>query len=201
MLQDIASWSTVQLQGHADDDATFTEAAMRQVPELNDYKLQPPRRDPYNLNQEQKKKRLVANAQGRDLLDLLRPDLFADVCGNNPVSSVNYVWVTCIFIMLFMKIEDVFSKARHPLWVETYERSMRSRPQGLKRVVLVAQAMSSADEDAMRLFVQAFEETRGGILAFVYWEDSKEGESGFREASTNGDGSDGVPSPEQCTVM
>jgi len=111
---------------------------MRQIPELNEYKLPPPRRDPYNLHQEQKKKRPMENAQGRDLLDLLRPDLFAGVCGNNPVSSVNYVWVTCIIIMLFMNIEDVFSKARHPLWVETYERSSRSRPQGLKRVVLVA---------------------------------------------------------------
>jgi hypothetical protein len=204
ILKDIASGSLLPLQGHARDDendAAFTEAAMRQIPELHDYKLPPSRRDPYNLHQEQKKKRLMADAQGRDLLDMLRPDLFADVCGKNPVSSVNYASVTCIFIMLFMKIEDVFSNARHPLWVEIYERSPGSRSQGQKRVVLVARAMASADEDAMRLFAQAFEQTRGGILACVYWEDLKEGESGFREASTNGDGSDGVPSPEQCTVM
>jgi hypothetical protein len=35
----------------------------------------------------------------------------------------------------------------------------------------------------------------------VYWEDLKEGESGFRETPMDGDGSDGVPGPEQCTVM
>lgn len=203
VLQDIASGSFPQLQGHADDDddAAFTEATLRQIPELNDYKLPPPRRDPYNLHQEQKKKSPLANPQGRDLLDLLRPDLFADICGNNPLSSINYVWVTCVIIILFVNIEDVFSKARHPLWVETYERSSRSWPQGRKRTVLVAQAMASADEDAMRLFAQAFEQTRGGILACVYWEDLKEGESGFRETPTDGDGSDGVPGPAQCTVM
>lgn len=203
VLQDIASGSFPQLQGHADDDdeAAFTEATMRQIPELNDYKRPPPRRDPYNLHQEQKKKSPLANSQGRELLDLLRPDLFADICGNNPLSSINYVWVTCIIIILFMKIEDVFSKARHPLWVETYEGSSRSWPQWRKRAVFVAQAMASADENAMRLFAQAFEQTRGGILACVYWEDLKEGESGFRETPTDGDDSDGVPSPEQCTVM
>jgi hypothetical protein len=78
---------------------------------------------------------------------------------------------------------------------------MRSQPQMLKRTSLVAQAMASADEDAMRLFAQAFENSRGGILACVYWEDLKESESGFRKASTDGDDDDGVPSPEQCTVM
>jgi len=204
VLQDIASGSLSQLQGRADDDdddAAFAEATFRQIPELDDYTLPSPRRDPYNLHQEQKKKSPLANPQGRDLLDLLRPDLFADICGNNPLSSINYVWVTCIIIILFLKIEDVFSKARHPLWVETYERSSRSWPQGRKRAVLVAQAMASADEDAMRLFAQAFEQTRGGILACVYWEDLKEAESGFRETPTDGDGSDGIPSPEQCTVM
>jgi len=61
--------------------------------------------------------------------------------------------------------------------------------------------MASADEDATRLFAKAFEEMRGAILACVYWEGLEEGESGLREASTNGDGSDSVPSPEQCTVM
>jgi hypothetical protein len=174
---------------------------MRQVPKLNGYKQPPPLRDPYNLHQEQDKRSPIVNAKGRDLLDLLRHDFFADVCGKNPVSSVNYVWVTVIFIMLFKKIEDVFSEARHPLWVEIYERSMRSQPQMLKRTSLVVQAMASADEDAMRLFAQAFENSRGGILACVYWEDLKESESGFRKASTDGDDDDGVPSPEQCTVM
>ncbi|KAK4615645.1 hypothetical protein CLAFUW4_10071 [Fulvia fulva] len=206
MLQDVASGSILEAQRHAaatdvDDDAAFTEAAMRQIPALNEYKLPPPGRDPYNLHQEQKKKRPVADAQGRDLLTLLRPDLFADVCGNNPVSSVNYVWVTCIIIMLFVKIEDHFSKARHPLWIETYERSSRSRPQWLKRVDLVVKAMASENEDAMRLFAKAFEEMRGGILACVYWEDLKVGESGLKEDSTSEDGSDGIPGPDQCTLM
>jgi hypothetical protein len=204
-LQEIASGSFLQLQRQAADEkdaaAASTKAAMRQVPKLNGYKQPPPLRDPYNLHQEQDKRSPIVNAKGRDLLDLLRHDFFADVCGKNPVSSVNYVWVTVIFIMLFKKIEDVFSEARHPLWVEIYERSMRSQPQMLKRTSLVVQAMASADEDAMRLFAQAFENSRGGILACVYWEDLKESESGFRKASTDGDDDDGVPSPEQCTVM
>lgn len=205
MLQDIASGSILEVQGHTaatddDDDAAFTESVMRQIPALNEYKLPPPRRDPYNLHQEQKKKRPVADAQGRDLLTMLRPDLFADVCGNNPASSVNYVFVTCHIIMLFRSIENHFSKARHPLWVETYERSSRSRPQWRKRVDLVVKAMASEDEDAMRLFAKAFEEMRGGLLACVYWEDLKEGESGLKD-STNGDGSDGILGVDHCTLM
>jgi hypothetical protein len=29
--------------------------------------------------------------QGRDLLNILRLDVFADVCSNDPLSSMNYV--------------------------------------------------------------------------------------------------------------
>lgn len=81
---------------------------------------------------------------------MLQLDVFADACGNTPLSDLNYVWVTCHMMLLFMKLEDRFRETRHPLWVKAYEHP-QSQLRCQKRVALVLAAMADEDDEAMRL--------------------------------------------------
>jgi hypothetical protein len=58
---------------------------------------------------------------GRELLALLKAEIFRDVCGDHPLSSLNYVAVTTVFMMAFMKMEDQLAALRNPLYVRAYE--------------------------------------------------------------------------------
>jgi hypothetical protein len=62
------------------------EDFVRCITELKEYKISH-RRDPYHASK-QKKRGLL---QGRALLDVLQLDIFANVRGNNPFSSLSYV--------------------------------------------------------------------------------------------------------------
>jgi hypothetical protein len=150
-----------------------------------------PSRNPYQVSEEKNER-----FQGRALLDFLRLDVFADVCGRDPVSSLNLVMVTCHILLLFMEFEDLFREARHPLWIEAYERpAPQLRHQ--KRLALVVAAMTQEDDQAMKLFAKAFEKLRLGAIACVFWGDLREGESG---AKPERDDDDEV-SMDQCSVM
>jgi hypothetical protein len=54
---------------------------------------------------------------GRELLALLKAEIFRDVCGDHPLSSLNYVAVTTVV----MKMEDQLAPLRNPLYVRAYE--------------------------------------------------------------------------------
>jgi len=166
------------------------EAFMRRTAEFKDCKTGP-RRNPYQVSEDKKNGQL----QGRPLLDLLRVDMFADVCGKYPVSSLNYVWITCHIMLMFMQFEDKFREIRHPLWVTAYERP-QSRLRGQERVALVAAAIHSGDDQAMRLFAEGFESLRLGALACIFWEDLRERESGVKPKSD-----DDEISTDECSVM
>ncbi|KAF2712349.1 hypothetical protein K504DRAFT_371948 [Pleomassaria siparia CBS 279.74] len=173
-----------------DDDNKDYEAFMRRVAELKDYKMGP-RRNPYHLSEQKKRGQL----QGCALLGVLRLDVFADVCGNTPVSSLNYVWITFHIMLLFMKVEDRFRETRHPLWVKAYEHPLpRLRHQ--KRLALVVAAMADEDDQAMRLFAEVFESMRIGALDCIFWEHLRQEESG---ATPRGD--DDETLADQCSVM
>ncbi|CAO2658337.1 Nn.00g060600.m01.CDS01 [Neocucurbitaria sp. VM-36] len=175
-----------------DSDNEDTEALRRRIADadLQDYKTAP-RRNPYQISGQKMHEQL----QGRALLELLRVDVFADVCGNTPISSLNYVWVTCHIMLLFMEFEDRFRKIRHPLWVEAYEQP-QPRLRRQKRVALVAAVMANEDEQAMRLFAEGFDSLRLGALACIFWEDLREEEYGMKPSADN----DEIPA-DQCSVM
>jgi hypothetical protein len=178
----------------ADPDLTTvtdgSEAMARRIAG-KDHKTLPPR-DPYQVLKDKKN----GQFQGRALLDFLRLDVFADICGRDPVSSLNLVMVTCHIMLLFMEIEDLFSKTRHPLWVEAYERpTPQLRRQ--KRLALVVAAMTQEDDQTMKLFAKAFEKLRMGAIACVYWGDLREEESGARPERDD----DEEVSMDQCSVM
>ncbi|KAF2850423.1 hypothetical protein T440DRAFT_450249 [Plenodomus tracheiphilus IPT5] len=174
-----------------DHDEGGTEALMERITDLKDYKSRP-QRDPYRVSEEKKHQRV----QGRGLLEFIRADVFADVCGRDPVSSLNYVLVTAHIMMLFMEFEDRFREARHPLWVQAYEHPVpQLRRQ--KRLALVIGAMAKEDEQAMRLFAEGFERLRMGMTGCIFWEDLREQESGLKAKEVE---QDELPT-DQCSVM
>jgi hypothetical protein len=150
-----------------------------------------PTRDPYQVSKDKD----ASHFQGSALIDFLRLDVFADICGRDPVSSLNLVMITNYMFFLFMEIEDRFREARHPLWVEAYERpDPRLRQQ--KRVALVVAAISDQDDKAMKVFAQAVEKMGIGALSCIFWEDLREGESGMR---TKHDEDEVLM--DQCSIM
>ena len=166
------------------------EAFIHHMSDFKDYK-RCPQRNPYQVSEQKKNEQI----QGRALLELLRVDIFADVCGNYPLSSLNYVWITVHIMILFMKFEDRFREIRHPLWVKAYEHPppMLRRQ---KRLGLVVAAMSSEDEQAMKIFAEEFESMRLGAYSCIFWKDLREGETGMKARGSNDD----IPM-DQCSVM
>jgi hypothetical protein len=165
------------------------QAAMDRIDEFKDYTTSPDR-NPYRVSEKSQ-----GRLQGCALLEILRFDLFADVCGRTPISSLNYIWITCHIMILFMKFEERFREARHPLWIEAYENP-RPQLRRQKRLALVGAVMANEDEEAMKLFAQAFEEIRLDVLAYIFWEDLREGEDGLKS-----EGDDDEPPTDQCLVM
>ncbi|KAL1985317.1 hypothetical protein VTN96DRAFT_7995 [Rasamsonia emersonii] len=105
-----------------------------------------------------------------ELLDLLKLDIISDVSGESrPLSSLNYVWVTARFMLLFHQIEDKLRRLRNPLWVQAYEgNSVMTRE---KRVSLTALVLAQEDEECMEVMAEAFQSPRAGFMNHVYWDD------------------------------
>ncbi|ORX97348.1 hypothetical protein BCR34DRAFT_578009 [Clohesyomyces aquaticus] len=168
------------------------EALLRNIESLKDYTTGPSV-DPYRVTQQKKKEQI----QGTTLLDLLRLDIFADVCGNHPLSSLNYVWITVHIMMLFMSFEDIFRERRHPLYVRAYEEAPPSMRRSRRAGLLMA-AMADEDDEALRMFAGVFEKLRLGVMGCIYWEDLREAESGAKESAE--DDEDKIPM-DACSVM
>ncbi|KAL5371536.1 hypothetical protein DPSP01_014198 [Paraphaeosphaeria sporulosa] len=118
-------------------------------------------------------------AAGKNLLDLLRIDLFADVCGRRPLSSLNQPLITVNFMFLFARIEDQLRESRHPLYVQAYEEappSMRRQ----KRAALIMAAMAEDDPVLLKICAEVFQDPRMGVIGFIYWDDLRDAESGIK---------------------
>jgi len=94
----------------ADDD--YAEYFIHDISNFTDHNTDP-RRTPNRVAD----KIHGEEIRGHVLLNLLRLDIFADVCGETPISSLNYVKITCHILWLFSQAEDRFRAARHPLWI------------------------------------------------------------------------------------
>jgi hypothetical protein len=173
-----------------DVDNEEAKAYINLIAELKDYKTGP-RRNPYQVSEQNRR----GQWQGRTLLELLRPDIFADVCGNHPVFSLNLVWITCHIMLLFIKFEDEFRTARHPLWAEAHEHP-KPQLRRQKRLGLVVAAMTEEDNEALKIFAEGFESLRLGALSWICWEDLREDESSIK---LKGD-DDKIPM-DRCSVM
>ncbi|KAK4238128.1 hypothetical protein C8A03DRAFT_15370 [Achaetomium macrosporum] len=106
---------------------------------------------------------------GRNLLDVLKLDLIRDVCGEAPVSSLNYVFTTCLFMMLFGRFEDELKKRRNRLYIRAYETDSEwslQKPAGLTLMALAGQ-----DEECLRVMTDIFQNPRAGFMNHIYWKD------------------------------
>jgi hypothetical protein len=165
------------------------EAMMHLIPELKNYKTGPSR-NPHRVSEEKKWGQL----QGRTLLDVLRLDASADVCGRTSISSLNYVCITCHIMMLFMEFESRCPEASHPLWAKAYEQP-EPQLRRQKRLALVVAAMTNENDEAMKTFAAGFERLRIGALSCIFWDDLREEWDGKLERD------DEEVSTDVCSIM
>ncbi|KAH7394764.1 hypothetical protein BKA66DRAFT_509561 [Pyrenochaeta sp. MPI-SDFR-AT-0127] len=134
-------------------------------------------------------------ATGKNLLDMLRVDLFADICGRRPLSSLNYPWITANFMILFGRIEDRLRESRHPLYVRAHEQAPPSMRR-TKRGALILAAMGEEDPDVLKICAEVFQDPSMGVLDFIFWEHLRETESGMKAQADPDE-----LSTDMCSVM
>ncbi|EHK48622.1 hypothetical protein TRIATDRAFT_10801, partial [Trichoderma atroviride IMI 206040] len=105
----------------------------------------------------------------RELLEAIRVDIYSDICGPFPYSSLNFPWVTARIMMLFMTFEDQLKKLHNPTYNQIYLANSGRNPE--KRVFLVVAALAETDEECLRTMARVMEEQRGGWMDHIYWED------------------------------
>lgn len=101
---------------------------------------------------------------GRSLLDFVKLGICRDVGSSAPLSSLNQLWVTVWFFMLFMQIESELKHVRNPLWIRAYETEGWSRG---NRVALTIYALEE-DEECLRIMARGLKNPRAGFLNHVY---------------------------------
>ena len=136
----------------------------------------------------------------RDLLTFIKQDVFDDVCGSRPLSSLNLVWVTTRFMTLFMQIEDRLKTLRNPLWVQAYEQP-DSTTKWEKRVALVVMALNESCQhhgqaECLTIMAEEFENPRAGWMNHIYWEDLTVPGEGMKERKRDEEPGDGT-----CLLM
>lgn len=133
------------------------------------------------------------NMSARDILTFLKYDIFRDINGNLPLSSLNYVWVTIRFMLLFMQIEGELRRVRNPLWVRAYETELEWKRD--KRVGLTFLALAEQDDECLRIMAKEFQNPRAGFMNHIYWEDLDETGKTMRGQDAD------APSEPDCVVM
>jgi hypothetical protein len=127
---------------------------------------------------------------------VLKLDIVNDVSSaTRPLSSLNYIWVTVRFMMVFLEIEDELKRLRNPLWVQAYEAdSMMTRE---KRATLTSLVLAEEDNECMRVMAEAFQNPRAGFMNHVYWGNLDRSEM---PESTKEDKDEDEDEPS-CTIM
>lgn len=137
------------------------------------------------------------NLSRRDLLELIRCDIYSDICGPFPYSSLNYSWVTARIMMLFMMFEDELKRLNNPSYHEIYVANSGRNPE--KRVLLAVAALSETDEECLRTMARVMEEQRMGWMDHIYWEDLDTSLDHFtRRIRRDGDN---VMAQDACSLM
>jgi len=136
----------------------------------------------------------ILNGRENNVLNLLKYDLIHDVCGEGgPLSSLNYVWVTIEFMLLFSRIENELKRLRNPLWVRAYEEDPFLTRE--KRASLTMLALAMEDDECLRVMAEMFQNPRAGWMQHIYWEELDDEDK--VKSFMAGDVDDGL----LCTVM
>ncbi len=103
-----------------------------------------------------------------DLLTFLKLDILHEISGERrPVSSLNYVWVTSNFMLLFIKIEEKLKDLRNPSYIRAYEDNSTMLRD--KRVALTIEALAGEDKECMEVIAEEFQNPRAGFMNHIYW--------------------------------
>ncbi|KAL6886865.1 hypothetical protein GGI43DRAFT_388484 [Trichoderma evansii] len=137
------------------------------------------------------------NLSRRDMLELIRCDIYSDICGPFPYSSLNYSWVTARIMMLFMMFEDELKRLNNPSYHEIYVTNSGRNPE--KRVLLAVTALSESDEECLRTVARVMEEQRMGWMDHIYWEDLDTSLDQFSRRIKSD--RDDVMAQDACSVM
>ncbi|PTB68295.1 hypothetical protein BBK36DRAFT_1115287 [Trichoderma citrinoviride] len=132
----------------------------------------------------------------RDLLELIRWDVYMDLCGPVPLSSLNYFWVTARIITIFMMFEDELKRVNNPLYHDIYVKNGRRSSE--KRILLAVAALSGSDDECLRILAKILEEQRMGWMQHIYWDDLDTDMDRLHERGR--DDAQG-PDPDVCSVM
>lgn len=133
----------------------------------------------------------------RDLLEAIRLDIYSDVCGPFPYSSLNFPWVTARMMMLFMMFEDELKKLHNPTYNQIYLANSGRNPE--KRVFLAVAALSETDEECLRTMARVMEEQRMGWMQHMYWEDLDDSLNQLRDQVKGDEGN--VMAADACSIM
>jgi hypothetical protein len=104
---------------------------------------------------------------GRDLLHLVRRDIYEDVCGMVPLSALNYMGAMAWCIHQLGRMEIELDKIPNPLYMHVYGTRQKSRKQ--KRFDLVRLAVHGQDEECLRVMARELQDDRSGLHNFLYW--------------------------------
>ncbi|OXV06093.1 hypothetical protein Egran_06139 [Elaphomyces granulatus] len=150
-------------------DRGITESVLAALPE--GYKSA--RLPEYNRDGNNPSKGILSS---RELLDLIKLDITSDVSSETrPLSSLNFIWVTARFMLLFLQIEDKMRQLRNPLWVEAYEgNSVLTRE---KRASFTSLVLAEEDEECLTVMAEEFQRPRAGFMNHIYWDDLETSES------------------------
>ncbi|KAL6876635.1 hypothetical protein J3F83DRAFT_726527 [Trichoderma novae-zelandiae] len=129
----------------------------------------------------------------RELLELIRCDVYSDICGPLPYSSLNYFWVTARILTLFMAFEAELKRLNNPLYHDIYVADSGRNPE--KRVFLAVAALSGTNEECLRTMAKIMEEQRMGWMQHIYWDDL----DAFMDRYCRRE--DDAKVPDACSVM
>ncbi|KAI1186813.1 hypothetical protein F5B17DRAFT_345416 [Nemania serpens] len=138
----------------------------------------------------------IHQLSGQDLLEMLKLDISNDICGDMPLSSLNYVWTMARFMMQFHQFEKELGRLRNPLYVQAYETDPLWRSH--KRVGLAYLALHVQDDECLKVMAREFQNPRAGFMNHIYWEDLESMRLQVQKARSN-KGDDELP--DQCSVM
>jgi hypothetical protein len=102
------------------------------------------------------------------LLALLKIDVLQDVCGEIPISALNYLSATVQLKLLFPFIENELNRLKNP----TYMRAQAAGGSATaKKLALMTLALSEEDEECLTVMAMAFDKHRTNFTTHVYWEE------------------------------
>lgn len=104
-----------------------------------------------------------------EILKFLERDVRSDVCGEHPMSSLNYVCTTAQMHLQFLKMEDQLRKRRNPTYVRAYEKTGRATMQE-KRTSFTAMALGGGDDECLHIMAETFLANRRDFGLNIYWE-------------------------------